>query len=67
MKMGQVVGKSNARGEYVVDRPISPQDVTSTVFHHLGIDASKAAFPGDGRPIYLVEAGRPIRELVGAQ
>ena len=27
MKMGQVIGKSNARGEYVVDRPISPQDV----------------------------------------
>jgi uncharacterized protein (DUF1501 family) len=68
MKMGQAVGKSSPRGEYVVDRPIAPQDVTATVFHHLGIDATKVAFPGgDGRPIYLVEAGRPIRELVGAQ
>jgi hypothetical protein len=67
MKMGQAIGKSSPRGEYVVDRPIAPQDVTSTVFHHLGIDASKVAFlGGDGRPIYLVEDGRSIRELVGA-
>jgi uncharacterized protein (DUF1501 family) len=66
MKMGQVVGKSNHRGESVVDRPISPQDVTSTVFHHLGIDAGSVAFKdGTGRPIYLVEKGSPIRELVG--
>ena len=66
MKMGQAVGKSNARGEYPVDRPLSPQDVTATVFHHLGIDARKVAFPDQtGRPIYLVESGEPIRELVG--
>jgi hypothetical protein len=67
MKMGQVVGKSNHRGESVVDRPLSPQDVTSTVFHHLGIEASAVAFnDGTNRPIYLVEKGSPIRELVGA-
>jgi hypothetical protein len=40
--------------------------VTATVFHHLGIDARKVAFPDQaGRPIYLVESGEPIRELVG--
>ena len=67
MKMGQAIGKSNPRGEYPVDRPISPQDITSTVFHHLGIDASAVAFKdGTGRPIYLVENGQPIHELVGA-
>jgi uncharacterized protein (DUF1501 family) len=66
MKMGQIIGKSNPRGEVPADRPISPQDVTSTVFHHLGIDASAVAFQdGTGRPIYLVENGQPIRELVG--
>jgi hypothetical protein len=66
MKMGQAVGKSTPRGEYVADRPISPQDVAATVYHHLGIDASKAAFlDAQRRPMYLVEDGRPIRELVG--
>lgn len=64
MKMGQVIGKSNRRGEYVLDRPLTPQDVTATVFHHLGIDAAKVHFrDGQGRPAALVENGAPIREL----
>ncbi len=65
MKMGQAVGKSNARGEYPADRPISPQDVTSTVFHHLGIDASAVTFDdSQGRGVRLVERGQPIHELL---
>jgi hypothetical protein len=65
MKMGQVVGKSNARGEYPIDRPIKPQDVTATVFHHLGIDAAEVSFPdSQGRGVRLVENGQPIRELL---
>jgi len=65
MKMGQVVGKSNVRGQYPVDRPVKPQDVTSTVFHHLGIDASAVSFPdSQGRGVALVENGQPIRELL---
>jgi len=66
MKMGQVVGKSNARGQYPVDRPVKPQDVAATVYQHLGIDARKVSFRDpQNRPIYLVENGAPIRELVG--
>lgn len=67
MRMGQVVGKSSARGEYVADRPISPQDVAATVYHHLGIDARSVTFTdGLNRPIALIEEGHPIRELVGS-
>ncbi|MFO0866733.1 MAG: DUF1501 domain-containing protein [Gemmataceae bacterium] len=66
MSMGQVVGRSTPRGEYVADRPTSPQDVTATVFRHLGIDASKVFFhDAQSRPVALVESGEPIRELVG--
>jgi hypothetical protein len=65
MKMGQAVGKSTPRGEYVADRPITPQDVAATVYHHLGIDASKVAFQDvQRRPVYLIEQGQAIRELV---
>jgi hypothetical protein len=65
MKMGQVIGRSNARGQYPIDRPISPQDVTSTVFHHLGIDAAAVSFAdSQGRGVRLVENGQPIRELL---
>ena len=66
MRMGQVIGRSDARGESVADRPISPEDITATVYHHLGIDARRLTFPGyDGRPLYVVEQGEPIRELIG--
>ncbi len=66
MRMGQAVGKSTPRGEYVADRPLTPQDVAATVYHHLGIDARRVAFlDAQRRPIYLIEDGQPIRELVG--
>ena len=64
MKMGQVIGRSNAKGEHPADRPVSPQDVTATVFHHLGVNASEVHFrDGLDRPTALVESGQPIREL----
>lgn len=66
MRMGQVIGRSDARGESVADRPVGPEDVTATVYHHLGIDARELSFPGyDGRPLRVVERGEPIRELIG--
>jgi hypothetical protein len=66
LRMGQVVGRSSARGEYVADRPVTPQDVVATVYHHLAIDASAVHFTdGLNRPLALVETGQPIRELIG--
>ncbi len=66
MKMGQVIGRSNPRGEHVVDRPITPQDVAATVLHHLGIDGRKVSFlDNQNRPTALIETGQPIRELLG--
>jgi hypothetical protein len=66
MRMGQVIGRSSERGEYVVDRLISPQDVAATIYHHLGINARDITFPDrTGRPTYLIETGHPILELTG--
>ena len=66
MRMGQVIGRSSPRGEYVTDRPITPQDVAATVFQHLGIDSRNVAFEDAlSRPVHLIENGQPIRELVG--
>jgi hypothetical protein len=63
---GIVVGASDERGAYVVERPLSPEDVAATIYHHLGIDGRHTSFPDRaGRPLYLVERGEPIRELTG--
>lgn len=65
LRMGQTVGRSTPRGEYVADRLITPQDVTATVFHHLGIDGQEVTFHDTQmRPTRLVETGMPIRELL---
>jgi hypothetical protein len=62
--MGQVIGRTGARGEYVLDRPIRPQDVAATIYQHMGIDARSISFEDrTGRPTYLIEIGEPVREL----
>jgi len=66
MRMGQVIGRSSARGEHVVERPLAPQYVAGTVYHHRGIDPRKVTFRDRlDRPMYLLDSGEPIRELVG--
>jgi hypothetical protein len=66
MQMGQVIGRSSPRGEQVVERPISPQDVAATVYHHLGINARAITFNDAlDRPMPLIDSGEPIRELIG--
>ncbi|MBI5759271.1 MAG: DUF1501 domain-containing protein [Planctomycetales bacterium] len=65
MKMGQVIGRSDRRGERVVERPLDPQDVVATVYHHLGIDAQSVSFRDLlQRPMPLLDRGIPIRELI---
>ena len=64
---GIVLGATDGRGAYVTERPLSPEDIAATIYHHLGIDGRQITFPDrSGRPFYLVESGEPIRELVGS-
>jgi hypothetical protein len=66
MQMGQIIGRSDHRGERVVERPLDPQDVAATVYHHLGINARAVEFYDLlRRPMPLLDRGEPIRELVG--
>ena len=66
MNRGFPVGSSDARGAYVRERPLDPQDVAATVYHFLGIDGQRTTYPDNNdRPMHLVDHGEPIRELVG--
>jgi hypothetical protein len=64
LRMGQVIGATNSRGEYPKERPLTPQDLLATVYHHLGIDARDEFRDFTGRPIPILSSGTPIRELV---
>ncbi|MGE5191213.1 MAG: DUF1501 domain-containing protein [Deltaproteobacteria bacterium] len=65
LKMGQVVGSTNSKGEHPKDRPLTPNDLWATVFRHLGIDYNNTTFPDHrGRPMPILPFGDPIAELV---
>jgi hypothetical protein len=43
---------------------LAPHDILATVYHVMGVDTT-AAFPDHaGRPIPILSAGEPIRELI---
>ncbi|HLJ11060.1 MAG TPA: DUF1501 domain-containing protein [Planctomycetaceae bacterium] len=63
---GQVIGSTDARGENAVQRRLGVQDFVATLYHHLGIDASRVQILNfSGRPIPILQDGKPIPELVG--
>jgi hypothetical protein len=63
LKMGQVVGATNRKGEQPTDHPLRPEDVIRTIYHVLGIDPYQE-FPNEsGRPMMVLNQGRPIVEL----
>lgn len=62
---GQVIGKSDETGSTVVERPVSVEDVASTLYSSLGIDYHKQYVTPTGRPIHLATGGEPIKELWG--
>jgi uncharacterized protein (DUF1501 family) len=64
LRMGQVVGATDAKAEYPTDRPYSPQDLLATVYRHLGIDTTRTFDDLTGRPIPILYDGAPIRELL---
>jgi hypothetical protein len=63
LRMGQVIGATNSRGEFPRERPLTPQDLLATVYQHLGIDRHHEFRDFTGRPIPILSGGQPIAEL----
>jgi uncharacterized protein (DUF1501 family) len=64
LKVGQVVGQTNALAEYVTDNPVRPQDIAATIYTVLGVPLHTWYKAQDGRPIELCPEGKPIKQLV---
>ncbi|MFO0967525.1 MAG: DUF1501 domain-containing protein [Gemmataceae bacterium] len=64
LRMGLVHGATNARGEYVTQDPVTPQDVLATIYRHLGVDTRRTFVDITGRPIPILHHGEPIRGLI---
>lgn len=62
---GQVIGSSDALGEFPKDRPLTPADLAATIYTLLGIDPARELRTSDGRPIRVAPDGsRVIQELI---
>jgi hypothetical protein len=64
LRTGQVIGATNARGEYPKERPLTPQDLLATTYRHLGINYRHEFLDFAGRPVPILGDGQPIAELI---
>jgi uncharacterized protein (DUF1501 family) len=58
LKVGQVIGESDPRGQYPANRPLTPADLFRTMLHQIGIGTTQLT--GAGVPLL----GEVIEELV---
>ncbi|GIW81408.1 MAG: hypothetical protein KatS3mg105_3215 [Gemmatales bacterium] len=64
LRMGQVIGATNSKGEYPSEKPMDSNCLLATIYHQFGIDYSKTLADQTNRPIPILPEGEVIRELL---
>lgn len=64
LRHGQVIGASTRDGGEIAERPVTPGDLAATIYHHMGVPLDGTFNDHQGRPLFIVENGTPIRELL---
>ncbi|MCI0681851.1 MAG: DUF1501 domain-containing protein [Gemmataceae bacterium] len=65
LRMGQVIGATNSKGEHPVERPMDSNCLLATIYRRFGIDPSQHLHDATGRPIVILPRGEVISGLVG--
>jgi uncharacterized protein (DUF1501 family) len=60
---GQVYGATNPHGALVTENPVSPADLSATIFHQLGIDPAREYVDELQKQRHRLSEGRPIVNL----
>ncbi len=63
LRMGQVIGKTNARAEEPIDRRMDSNCLLATIYRRFGIDPRQHLHDQLGRPMAILPTGEPIAEL----
>ncbi len=61
---GQVIGASSRDGGEISERPVTPGDLAATIYHHMGVPLNTTYNDHQGRPVFIVDEGAPLKELV---
>ncbi len=59
---GQIIGATDQHAAEVTDRPITVEDLSATMFTALGVDIHRVNHTPEGRPIAVVNGGKPVAE-----
>ncbi len=62
---GAVYGKSDKHAAYPEQSPVSPEDLAKTIYWALGVNPDLFLPNREGRPIPIVESGKPLTQLFG--
>ena len=57
-------GSDRTRASEPEDDPLGVEDLATTVYHQLGINADKELMSPGNRPIEIVDGGKVRRELI---
>ena len=60
---GTVYGASDKDAAYPSERPVSPEDLAATIYHALGVDPDLRLPDAQGRPVNILDGGKPLVEL----
>lgn len=60
---GQIIGATDPKGYYAAENIYTPEDFAVSLYTKLGIDPHQVLHSNTGRPVQLVNGGKPIKEL----
>ncbi len=61
---GRLIGKTDSIGMEIKERPVSVGDLYATMYKCFGIDTEKKYMSSAKRPMKILEAGEPVKELL---
>ena len=64
-KRGLVYGSSNSTASEPEEDAIRIEDVLTTVYHQIGINADKELMTAGARPIEIIDGGEVVKDLLG--
>jgi hypothetical protein len=64
VKQGHVIGRTDKYAGDVIEHPVSPKHILSTIYHQLGVDHESMIHDRLGRPLPLVADGRIVRDML---
>ncbi|MFO0820188.1 MAG: DUF1501 domain-containing protein [Pirellulales bacterium] len=62
---GQIVGATDSHGAAPSERPLRVEDFACSLYAKLGLNPHKEFITPEGRPVRMVNGGKPIPELFG--